>query len=311
MSVHNVAIIGANGFIGRHLTEVLSKKNINLYLFGKSKESAFGKTIAYTQLDLLNKEQILNHFSSIDIVYYLASETIPATSWENPILEIEKNLNPFIHFTETISKLNVKKIIFISSAGTVYGPSEHKVKEDAVTKPFSPYGIIKLTMENFLSYFQKKSNLQFDIYRVSNVYGDGQDTSKGLGIINTFLEKIISEKKITIFGDGESVRNYIYVRDVAELMSLSLTSRLNESNIYNLSSNDTLSINTLIKLMKGIVSEDFEVSYLETRQSDNSKIDLDNAKILEAYPDYILTEIKSGILKTYNELKKNILKIRN
>ena len=305
MNVRKVAIIGANGFIGRHLTEVLSKKNINLYLFGKSKESAFGKTLPYTQLDLLNEEQIRNHFSSIDVVYYLASETIPATSWEHPILEIEKNLKPFIHFTETIAKLNIKKIVFISSAGTVYGPSEHKVKEDAATKPFSPYGIIKLTMENFLTYFQKKSNLQFDIYRVSNVYGDGQDTSKGLGIINTFLEKIISENKITVFGDGESIRNYIYIKDVSELLSSSIINNLSESNIYNLASNDSLSINALVDVIKKTVEEKFEVVYVNNRQSDNPTIDLDNSKILSAHSGYQLTEIKEGISKTYNYLKRS------
>lgn len=203
----------------------------------------------------------------------------------------------------------MKKIVFVSSAGTVYGPAEEKVKEDSATKPFSPYGIIKLTMENFLSYFEKKYDLHFDIYRVSNVYGDGQDISKGLGIINTFLEKIITEKRITIFGTGESVRNYVYVKDVAELMSLSLTSDLSVSNVYNLASNDTLSINGLVKLMQKTVNEQFEVIYKETRQSDNPTIDLDNTKLLSAYSNFKLTNIGEGIAKTYSYIKKNTIKI--
>jgi len=310
MSAVNVAIIGANGFIGRHLTEaLLQKKGVQLFLFGKSEKSSFGNVLPYTQLNLLDGAQIKTQFASIDIVYYLASESIPATSWEDPLMEIEKNLKPFIFFSETLSKLKAKKIVFVSSAGTVYGPAEEKVKEDSATKPFSPYGIIKLTMENFLSYFEKKYDLHFDIYRVSNVYGDGQDTSKGLGIINTFLEKIITEKRITIFGNGQSIRNYVYVKDVAELMSLSISSDTSVSNVYNLASNDTLSINNLVALMQKTVSEKFEVIYKETRQSDNPTIDLDNTKLLNAYSQFRLTSIEDGIAKTYSFIKKNTIKI--
>lgn len=308
MSTYNVAIVGANGFIGRHLTEtLLEKPDLSLALFGRSAASVFENKLPYTQLDLMNEEQIKKHFADIDIIYYLVSETIPASSWENPLLEIEKNLKPFIFFTETIAKLKAKRIVFVSSAGTVYGPTKEKVREDSATTPFSPYGIMKLTMENFLSYFQQKYGLQFDIYRVSNVYGDGQDTSKGLGIINTFLEKIITEKKIIIFGNGESIRNYVYVKDVAELMYLSILTCTSSSNIYNLASNDTLSINNLVGLMKNIVKENFEVIYKETRQSDNPAIDLDNTKILSAFSDFKLTSINEGITRTYQYLKKNII----
>ena len=308
--MHKAAIIGSNGFIGRHLTEVLMQRSdVDLFLFGKNEISYFGDALPYTQLDLLDKNQVKEHFAGIPVIYYLASETIPATSWENPLLEIEKNLRTFIHFMQAVSTLNVKKVVFVSSAGTVYGPSKEAVKEDAVTNPFSPYGIIKLTMEHFLNYFRERSNIHFDIFRVSNVYGDGQNTSKGLGIINTFLEKIISEKQITIFGNGESVRNYIYVKDVAKLLSFSLDSDLSGSNIYNLSSDDTLSINSLITLMQKIVPEKFEILYKESRQSDNPAIHPDNSKILRKFPQFKFTGLEEGITKTYQHIRKSTLPI--
>jgi UDP-glucose 4-epimerase len=306
MSKKNIAIIGANGFIGRNLTETLMQKpNLDLFLFGKSETNGFADKLPYTQIDLMNADQINSHFSKIDLVYYLASESIPSSSWEKPILEIEKNLIPFINFLECISRLKVKKIVFVSSAGTIYGASDKKVTEDSNKKPFSPYGITKLTMEYYLNYFEAKYGLNYDIYRVSNVYGDGQNTSKGLGIINTFLEKIIKEKKIDIFGNGENIRNYIYVKDVTELLCLSLNSDSTQSNIYNLSSNDTLSINTLVSVIKKIVHEDFKISYKETRQSDNSKIDLDNSKLTKAFPGYKFSTIEEGIAKTYSYIKSN------
>jgi UDP-glucose 4-epimerase len=301
----NVAVIGSNGFIGRHLTERLSKESsVSLFLFGRSEHSSFKTDFPYKQIDFSNTEKLRADFSDIDIVYHLASETIPATSWDAPMLEIEKNLIPFINFLEVISKLKVSKIAFVSSAGTIYGTTSGKVPEDSDKKPFSPYGITKLAMENFLSYYKIKYNLQYDIYRVSNVYGEGQNTGKGLGVINTFLEKIIRDKEVKIFGDGQATRNYIYVKDVAELLTLTLRTS-DKSNAFNISSHSTHSINQLIGMMKEIVEEHFEVIYEKGRQSDNSYIDLDNAKILKQFNDFHFTNIKEGVKKTYLSLKAN------
>jgi UDP-glucose 4-epimerase len=307
-SMKNVAIIGSNGFIGRHLTERLSKeKGISLFLFGRGETSVSKENLPYKKIDFGNNEQLQKDFKDIDIVYYLASETIPATSWDTPMIEIEKNLIPFINFLEIISKLKAQKIAFVSSAGTVYGTTSGKVPEDSNKTPFSPYGITKLAMENFLNYYRAKYKLQFDVYRVSNVYGEGQNIGKGLGIINTFLEKIIKENTVKVFGDGQVTRNYIYVKDVAELLSLTVRTP-ESSDVYNVSSNSTLSINDLIKIMKEVVSENFNVQYEGGRQSDNSYIDLDNTKILKNFSSFSFIEIKEGIAKTYAALKSGMVK---
>ena len=300
----NIGIIGGNGFIGKHLTDLLSQDTtISLKLFGRSSSCRLGNKFSYQQIDITNSEQITSCFKDIDIVYYLASASIPASSWESPQFDIENNLIPFIKFLECISKLNVKKIIFTSSAGTIYGSSIEKLNENSNKKPFSPYGINKITMEYYLSYFEIKHNLKHDIYRVSNIYGEGQNTSKGLGIINTFLEKIIKDKKVVVFGDGEIIRNYIYVKDVAEQLGYSLKSDLNVSNIYNLASDDELSINELIHYIREMVIEEFTVIYVPTRNSDNPCILIDNQKIKAHFPYTKFTPIKEGLLNTYLQLK--------
>jgi UDP-glucose 4-epimerase len=302
--MQRVAVIGSNGFIGRHLAEELSaKQSVQLFLFGKSAPLVIKPNAPYKTIDFFDREKLLKDFENIDLVYYLASETIPATSWDTPIIEVEKNLLPFINFLEAIVTLKTKKVVFVSSAGTVYGPTQGKVTEDSDKKPFSPYGITKLAMENFLNYYKSKHGLESDIYRVSNVYGEGQDTSKGLGIINTFLEKILQEKRVRIFGDGKSTRNYIYVGDVARLLSLSLTD-VDSSGIYNIASGDTFSINDLVQLIKKVTAEEFDVTYEAVRQSDNSFIDLDNTRICKRFPGFKFTTIEDGLLKTYKSLKK-------
>jgi UDP-glucose 4-epimerase len=302
----NVAVIGANGFIGKHLVAKLSSlPNVNVFAFDISDKSAFDLKITYKKNDLSDAKQIASDFADIDIVYFLASATIPVTSWENPIMEMEKNLIPFINFGNIVAQLKVKKIAFLSSAGTIYGSTKQKVSESSDKNPFSPYGITKLAMENFLLYFKTRYNINFDVYRISNVYGEGQNTSKGLGLINTLLEKIISENKIKIFGNGETLRNYIYVKDVAELLSLSTTADVGTSSTYNISSNDSLTINQIVDVIKTTVSEKFEIINEETRLSDNSAIDLDNTKIIKAVPSFKFTPIAKGIAQTYSYIKAN------
>lgn len=307
----NIAIIGSNGFIGKQLTQTLiNHKEHNIVLFGKNVKSVFDDTLPYSILDYSNSALIKQQFSNIDLVYYLASASIPSSTWESPISEIELNLIPFIQFLEAVSQLKLKKIAFVSSAGTVYGPSDNKVNEGSPTKPFSPYGITKVTMENYLNYYQVKYGIEYDIFRVSNVYGAGQDTSKGLGIINIFLEQILQQGLIRIFGNGDITRNFIYIQDVADLLALSITAPLTQSNIYNLSSNDTLDLNELVGVMKKVVEEKFEVEYTPIRKSDNPKIELDNSKIKNAFPSHQFTPIATGIAQTYKLLRSQFLKNR-
>lgn len=302
----NVAVIGANGFIGKHLVAKLSSMpGVNVFAFDISDKGSFDSKITYVKNDLSDTKKIAADFADIDIAYFLASATIPLTSWENPVMEMEKNLIPFINFGNTVAQLKVKKIAFLSSAGTIYGPTKQKVSETSDKNPFSPYGITKLAMENFLSYFKARYNINFDVYRISNVYGEGQNTSKGLGLINTLLEKIIFENKIKIFGNGETLRNYIYVKDVAELLSLSVTSDISASSTYNISSNDSLTINEIVGIIKKTVSENFEIINENSRQSDNSAIDLDNTKIIKAVPSFKFTPIDKGIAQTYSYIKAN------
>ncbi len=304
MKFTNVAIIGSNGFIGQHLTKKLQQiPGVNLSLFGRSTDSVFGDSLPYTVLDMNDNALINERFADIDIIYYLASQSIPASSWDHPTIDVRNNLLPFLNLIECVVQLKAKKIVFLSSAGTIYGPTKEKVTENSVKEPFSPHGIIKLTMEYFLNYFNKKYGLQYDIFRVANVYGEGQNTSKGLGIINTFLEHILTDGKIRIFGDGSIIRNYLYVKDLTDLLAMSLSTNAESSDIYNASSYDTLSINNLVDVIKKVVAEDFEIIYTENRKSDNSAIYLDNTHIVQANPDFVFTTIEEGIRKTYEHLK--------
>lgn len=305
MSIQNIAVIGANGFIAQHLCLNLSSRvGTKLFQFGRSQEPV--QTIGpYSTIDLVDEIRTKQQFENINLVYYLASETYPITSWNDPQMEIEKNLIPFMSFMKAIIGTSVKKVVYVSSAGTVYGTTKGKVSETYDKAPFSPYGIMKLTMEHFLRYYQVKENIAYEVFRISNVYGPGQITSKGLGIINTFIERIVSNQPLHVFGDGSITRNYIYVKDVAALLAKT-ADHMTTSAIYNLASNDTCSINDLIAMLKKQVDKPFEVHFTESRQSDNSFIDLDNTLIRTKYPNFTFTPLEKGIQETYHFIKSSL-----
>ena len=277
-----------------------------VYAIDRADTSPFDSRIIYRKNDMTDKASIAEDLAGIDIVYYLASATIPLTSWENPLIELEENLAPFIEFGHAAARSKVRKIAFVSSAGTIYGPSKEKVGEHSDKKPYSPYGIIKLAMENFLNYFKARYNIDFDVYRISNVYGAGQNTSKGLGLINTFIEKIISEGKINIYGSGEALRNYIYVNDVAKILCLSLTNGFGKSSTYNVSSGDSLTINQIVEILKSTVKEDFSVENVKVRESDYSAVEIDNAELIRAMPEFTFTPIGEGIARTYSYIRASM-----
>jgi UDP-glucose 4-epimerase len=302
-----VLILGANGFIGKHLVEELSvKENVEITVFGRTAGKDFNGEVRVLEGNFENAEDLQKALANQDIVYHLISQTLPSSSWDKTLFEIEKNLIPTLKLIDFAAACGVKKICFASSGGTVYGQQEkeNSANEESPTAPFSPHGIIKRTIESFLHYAFFNHQINYDIYRISNVYGEGQDTRKGLGFINTALENIVRNQPVVIFGDGKNLRDYIYVKDAARLLSLSVTKKTEDSGIYNVSSNRSISLNELVRLIKEVLKIDFEVRYVPDRVSDNQKVVLDNAKILSNFPNVPLVSLEDGIKNTYNYLKK-------
>jgi UDP-glucose 4-epimerase len=303
-----VSVLGCNSFIGKHLVDsLIGKDDIKLTVFARNAERKSNGKLHFVQGDFENPAALQEALRGQDIVYHFISQTIPSSTWNFPLLEIEKNLTPSLQLIELAAAAGVKKICFASSGGTVYGLQKNLLTEESPTEPISPHGIIKRTIESFLQYAKLKHRINYDIYRISNVYGEGQRVANGLGFINTALENIVSNRSITVFGDGENVRDYVYVKDVADLLALSTYKNLEDSDIYNVCSNYAISLNHLIALIKDVTKTDFEVKYVENRLSDNRTVLLDNSKIMNLFKEYSLTSLADGIKNTYDYLKKTSL----
>lgn len=302
----NVLILGANSFIAAHMVKLLAANNqLKLTVFSRKTETVKDEHIQYFTGDYTDSSVLSKALSGQDIVYHFISQSYPFSSWETPAAEIHQNILPFINFIELCNAANIKKIVFTSSGGTVYGVNEKSCSELTPTNPYSPHGISKLYMENLLLYAHSRYGIAYDIYRVSNAYGNGQDINTGLGFINTSLVRIVNGKSVIIYGNGDMVRDYIFVDDVCNLLALSITKKLTAGDVYNTCTGISVSLNDIIRIIKHELQIDFNVEYLDKRKSDNPTVYLDNKKLLECFPGYHFVSLEEGIKRVYASIKNS------
>jgi UDP-glucose 4-epimerase len=305
-------IYGGGGFIGSHLCDKLLDEGYSVTIFDKLNFNKQNLThnlsrIKIIEGDFNNEIDIRNSLKNIDVVFHLVSSTLPANSNDNPVYDVETNLISSLHLFDECVINNIKKIIFISSGGTIYGiPEILPVKETHSLHPICSYGIIKKTIEDYLFMFNKIYGLEYNVFRLSNPYGERQNPFVSQGVIPVFLRKIIKNEKIEIWGDGEVTRDYIYIKDAVELIVKSIYIN-SSSKVFNLSSSIGYSLNQIISIMKNITRVNPEVIYKKGRNIDVPVNILDNSLAVETFNWRPVTDIKLGIESTYNYLK-NVIK---
>ena len=297
-------IIGGTGFIGKYLVEELlasgrkvitvSRHNFEYdHIEHHCVETLFDKKI----------DDILN--SGIDEVVYLAYATKPKTSFDNPVRDIEENLAQAVHLFESVYKIkSIRRIIYVSSGGTVYGNSNaNTIAEDHPKNPISPYGITKLTIEHFANMFYKIYNLPVIIVRPSNAYGIGQAAKEGQGFIAYAMQSILRNKPINIFGEQGTIRDYIYVSDIARAIRFCLDKSL-PGNTYNIGSGIGHSNSEIIDLIEKVIDKQYKVKleYSHSRPFDVNKNILNTAAIKKDTDWNPLISIEEGLALTWHAL---------
>jgi len=308
MSVKESCLIyGGGGFIGSHLSDTLLEKGYAVTVFDKlnfSKKNILHiiDEINIIEGDFNNEIDIKNSLKGIDYIYHFVSSTLPANSNDNPIYDVETNLISSLRlFKECLNKKN-KKVIFLSSGGTVYGvPEIIPITERHNSNPICSYGIIKKTIEEYLFMFGKIYGLNYNVFRLSNPYGERQNPLAAQGAIPVFIHKTINDETITIWGDGEIVRDYIYIKDSTIVLAKSIKKNVNEK-IFNLSSGKGYSLNNIIEIVKKVSGKDVKVEYKPGRNIDVPVNILDNTLVKKTFDWKPETSIEEGIRLTYNYL---------
>jgi UDP-glucose 4-epimerase len=212
------SIIGGGGFIGSRLTHLLSERGRRLRVLDISPEPRHPLPAAaeYVQCDVGERDAVLDALDGIEEAVYLAYATVPKSSYVDPLRDIMANLPGTVRMLEAAHTLRLRKVVLVSSGGTVYGPARYlPVNEEHPTEPVSPYGVTKLAMEKYGLMFAHTVGLPVAIARPANAYGEGQRPFMGQGFIATAIGSILGGKEVIIYGDPGTIRDYIHVDDVA------------------------------------------------------------------------------------------------
>lgn len=236
--------------------------------------------------------------NKIKYIIHLAAQASVGYSMKYPICDANENIISSLNLIELAKKYNIKKLI-VSSTAAVYGEPQYlPIDENHNANPSSYYGLSKLTMEKYI----KLSNIDYIIFRFSNVYGPRQIPEGEAGVVSIFMDYFINNNEINIFGDGNQTRDFIYVKDIAKILFLCIKNDNITKEIINISSNVSISINELYEKLKHITKKDLKVNYLEEKRGDIKHSLLNNSKLLN-YIDIKLTNINAGLEKTIEEIK--------
>ena len=302
----NTLVLGGNGFIGSHLIDRLLAEGHAVRVFDKYKEYFRKpiKEVEYSFGDFGNRGLVSDALADIDLVFHLISTTLPKTSNDDPVFDVQSNVVESLFLMEKCVACRVKKLVFISSGGTIYGnPKILPVIEDTPKNPVCSYGITKLMIEKYLFLFNHLYGLRSAIVRPSNPYGPRQNPKSIQGVIPVFLGKIKDGEPIEIWGDGEVIRDYLYIDDLVDgIYKVALLDT--PYAIFNLGSGTGHSINEILRIIRKVVGREIKVTYTKRRSFDVPKIYLDISRAKEDLLWEPVTSLDDGIRKTWNFIKR-------
>jgi UDP-glucose 4-epimerase len=261
-------LVGGGGFIGRNLTEALLKDGWNVRCFDRVKPQWLGSTaVEFVEGDFAATNLTAEVIDGNDVVFHLACTTLPQTSNEDPAFDISSNVHGTVRMLDEAVKSRVRKFIFISSGGTVYGvPAVIPTPETHATNPTCSYGITKLMLEKYLRLYSHIHGLCTCSLRLSNPYGRYQRVDSIQGAVAVFCYKALTGRPIQIWGDGSVRRDFIHISDVVNAMVRIIDSPL--SGEVNIGSGRAASIGQVIDTIEELVGRRVDRKYFPARSFD-------------------------------------------
>ena len=230
-------VLGGGGFLGINLCRRLAASGARVRAFGR--RCLFQRDLAgveWRQGDFCDTAALASAIASCDTVFHLVHSYMPQSADLNMAEDVSQNIISSLALLEISRKLKVKRIVFVSSGGTVYGPTAQvPTPETAATDPISAYGISKLTIEKYLRLYEHHHGLSFRVLRVANLFGPFQLPGKNQGAIAALISCALHNKEFQIWGDGSSIRDYVYVDDVVDALLLAAADE-SDQRIFNIGS---------------------------------------------------------------------------
>ena len=296
----DVLILGM-GFLGRALTQRLHAEGRTVHVIESGQVLPVeGVAIHHGNMD--DSQLLEKLLPRCGTVFHLASATTPGSSADDPVSEAQSNVLPSLRFLEQAQQYSPLRLVFASSGGTLYGdPTVPPTPENHPLKPHSYHGAGKMAQEAFLHAFAHTTGSCVAILRPSNLYGPGQPLKNGFGVIRTLLEHALQGTTMPIWGDGETVRDFLYIDDMVEACLL-LSRRPTVSGTFNVGSCQGHTINQILTAAEKVCGRKITVQRYPVRGYDVRQVILDNTSIKTALGWQPATPLEDGIRLTWQWL---------
>jgi UDP-glucose 4-epimerase len=293
-------VIGGNGFIGSSLVQALRARGVDVAVLdpGRPRADMDWSGIGFIAGSLADAAVTTHALEGVDVVFHLAGTTVPGTSNLDPVADVQGNLVATLGLLGAMRATGVRRIVYFSSGGTVYGnPSVSPVPESHPLHPISSYGVVKVAIENYLRMYQQLGDLDPVILRPSNPYGPRQSTAGVQGAVAAFLGLAARGEPVRIWGDGEVVRDYLYIDDLVALAATAGLSR--ETGVFNVGSGEGHSLNALVGVVSRVIGRPLPVEYLPGRPFDVRRVVLDIHAAKAAFGWSPTITLEDGIRRTW------------
>jgi len=295
-----VLVTGGAGFIGSHQVDLLIKEGYQVVVvddLSTGQQENLPEGLVFYKVDVRDAE-LAEVFAKEkpDYVFHFAAQINVNRSVEDPIFDADINIIGSLNVLDNCVEYGVKKIMFSSTGGALYGEAEIiPTPEDYPCTPLSPYGIAKLAVENYIRFFAEQKGLNYGITRYANVYGPRQNSKGEAGVVAIFAEKMLAGEPIMIHGEGHQTRDFVYVGDVVAANLCVFKSDKNDT--YNVGTGRQTTVNEVFKMVQNSLDLDFEPKHVDVFSGQKVSC-LSAEKIKQKLGWSPQTKIEDGITET-------------
>jgi len=302
-------LVGGAGFLGTNVAGGLLSDGYDVTIVDKAlpqffKQSGIIDKVTFCRCDYLDLKILKQEMKGKDILLHFAYSSLPGSPIKKLDEDVRDNAAGSVKLFKLAVEAGVKKIIFPSSGGTVYGETDElPIRESSPTNPICFHGISKLMIEKYLFLFKRTFGIDYLIYRIANAYGPGQDPGGEQGLIANVIGNIYKKEPVTVFGKGDVIRDYVYIDDIVRAFILGIEKGL-KNDIFNIGTGKGHSIDDVINLVSKTLSVGPKVIYTARRLTDVRSNILDTGKIGSAAGWRPAIGIEEGIEKTCRWFKE-------
>lgn len=310
MAVGRILVTGGAGFIGSHLVEALLGKGYKIRVLdnlstGKVANLPAGNPELELMIgDVADSAVVEQAMRDCSAVVHLAAVASVQASVDDPVATHQANFVGTLNVCQSMLKAGVTRVVFASSAATYGNNGEGTaIAEDTPKSPLTPYASDKLASEYYLDFYRREHGLEPVIFRFFNIFGPRQDPSSPYsGVISIFTERALAGKPITVFGDGEQTRDFVYVQDLVSILVQAVETREPAPEAINVGLSRSTSLNDLIAELGNATGTPLNVTYQAPRQGDIRHSRADNTRLLERFALAQPTSIGQGLAQLLRSL---------